>query len=83
MIKYDWYDPNTNVGGNDIGKAGTNLTLTDINFSTLGLGLTRYFNGNLKLLAYYDWVKNESTALTGYTRDALDNVFTLRMQFRF
>lgn len=83
MAKYDWYDSNTNVGGTDIGKAGSNLTLTDIKFSTLGFGLTRYFNDNLKLLAYYDWVKNESTTLTGYAADALDNVLTVRMQFRF
>jgi len=32
---------------------------------------------------WYDLVKNESTALTGYTNDLRDNVFTCRLQFRF
>lgn len=81
MAKYDWYDPNIKAGAKQIGT--TNLTAADIRFTTLGLGLTRYFNNNLKLLGYYAMVKNENTALTGYTEDLNDNVFTLRMQLRF
>jgi len=81
MAKYDWYDPNTKVQKKEIGA--TNLTSGDIKFSTLGVGLTRYFSGDLKILAYYDFVRNETTALTGYTSDVKDNVFTLRMQVRF
>jgi hypothetical protein len=83
MAKYDWYDPNTNVSSSDIGKAGTNLSATDIKYSTIGLGLTRYFSDNLKMLVYYDLVNNEKTALTGYTSDVKDNVLTIRMQMRF
>jgi hypothetical protein len=83
MVKYDWYDPNRLVSGSDIGRSGTNLTPADIKFSTLGVGLTRYFSGNLKLLAYYDLVRNEKTALSEYQTDVPDNVFTLRMQLRF
>ena len=33
LVKYDWYDPNTKVKGNEIGKPGTNLTAADIKFS--------------------------------------------------
>jgi hypothetical protein len=83
MAKYDWYDPNTKVADLEIGKASTNLASGDIKFSTLGIGLTRYFSGNLKLLAYYEFVRNEETALPGFIEDIKDNVFTFRMQLRF
>lgn len=83
MVKYDWYDPNRLVSASDIGKSTSNLSATDIKISTLGVGLTRYFTGNLKILAYYDFVQNEKTALAGYTGDVPDDVFTLRMQLRF
>lgn len=83
MLKYDWYDPNRAVSAMNIGKTATNLTATDIKFSTFGAGLTHYFSGNLKVLAYYDFVRNEKTALAGYTDDVPDDVFTLRMQLRF
>ena len=81
MAKYDWYDPNTKASGKDIGAS--NLTAADIKYATLGIGLTRYFTGNLKVLAYYAMVQNEKTTLAGYTEDLKDNVFTLRMQLRF
>jgi hypothetical protein len=81
MAKYDWYDPNTKAQKKEIGA--TNLTSADIKFSTLGVGLTRYFSGNLKVLAYYDMVRNENTLLPGFTSDIRDNIFTLRMQVRF
>jgi phosphate-selective porin len=83
MVKYDWYDPNTKVKTGAIGKPATNLSAADIKFSTLGFGLTRYINDNVKVLAYYDWVKNEKTALPDYTNDIKDNVFTCRVQVRF
>lgn len=81
MAKYDWYDPNTKAEKNEIGL--TNLTVADIKFSTLGLGITRYFSNNLKVLAYYSIVRNEHTLLPGFTSDIEDDIFTLRMQIRF
>jgi hypothetical protein len=83
MVKYDWYDPNTNVKNSDIGKAAANLSATDIKFSTLGAGITHYINPNLKLLLYYDQVTNERTALPGYADDIKDNIITCRLQMRF
>jgi hypothetical protein len=83
MVKYDWYDPNTAVKASAIGKPATNLSEADIKFSTLGFGLTRYINDNVKVLAYYDWVKNEKTALPDYKGDIKDNIFTCRVQVRF
>jgi hypothetical protein len=82
MAKYDWYDPNVNAEGKEIGT--TNLTGGDIKFSTFGFGLTKYFSsGSLKVLAYYAIVRNEITQLQGFSADIKDNVFTLRMQLRF
>ncbi len=83
MAKYDWYDPNVKVKTNEIGKAGTNLTIADVRYDTYGFGLTRYFTGNFKMLAYYEIVHNETTGLNNFQNDIEDNVFTLRMQFRF
>lgn len=83
MLKYDWYDPNKAVAGGDIGRPGTNLAAADIKYSTFGLGLTRYFSGNFKMLAYHDFVRNEKTGLPDVADDLPDNVFTLRMQLRF
>ncbi len=83
MMKYDWYDPNKKVSSGQIGKTGTNMTLSDIKFSTLGIGITRYFSGNLKFLVYYDIVRNEKTQLLGFEKDVEDNIFTFRLQLRF
>jgi hypothetical protein len=82
-VKYDWYDPNTRVKGNDIGKPGVNLSATDIKYSTLGFGYIYYINDNLKLVLWYDVIKNESTLMPGYTADLKDNLLTCRLQFRF
>ena len=82
VIKYDWYDPNRDVKGKQIsGDAG--LTKADIRYNTLGAGYVHYFDEHTKLMLYYDWVKNEATALSGYTTDLQDNVFTCRIQYRF
>ncbi len=83
LLKYDWYDPNIKVNKSEIGKAGTNLTAADIKYSTLGTGYVYHFNTQTKLIFYYDWVKNESTQFSGFTKDLQDNVFTCRLQFRF
>jgi hypothetical protein len=83
VIKYDWYDPNRQVAATQIGKAGANFTPADIRYATLGVGLTRHFSENVKLLAYHSFVRNESTLLDDYTGDLADDVFTLRLQFRF
>jgi hypothetical protein len=83
LLKYDWYDPNTEVQDEEIGKPGTNLTPADIKFSTLGMGYVFYFHPQIKLTLYYDLVKNEITQLPGYTSDIKDNIFTCRLQFRF
>jgi hypothetical protein len=83
LLKYDWYDPNTKVSNEEIGETGTNLTPADIRYSTLGVGYAYYFNDHVKVIGYYEFVKNESTLLPGYSNDLKDNILTLRLQFRF
>jgi hypothetical protein len=82
-IKYDWYDPNTDVKGEEIGKAGNNINATNIKYTTVSAGYNYYIDDNVRLMFWYDFVKNENTSLTGYTGDVKDNVFTARLQFRF
>lgn len=83
VAKYDWYDPNVNIAGKEIGKTGTNTKLADIRFDTYGFGITYRMNTNLKFVMYYDLVKNEETLISGYGQDIKDNVMTARMQFKF
>lgn len=83
LIKYDWYDPNVKVKEAEIGKQGTNFTNADVRFNTWGFGFLRQLNDNLRLVIYYDWVKNEITNLSGYTKDLEDNILTLRFHYRF
>jgi len=80
ILKYDIYDPNTEVKGDEI---TSNLTQADIKYTTTGLGLAYRYDQNVKFTAYYDMVTNENTQLSGYTKDLKDNVFTLRMQYKF
>ncbi len=82
-IKYDWYDPNTDVKGNEIGMNNNNLNSTDIKYSTVTIGYNYIISENLRLMLWYDLIKNESTALNGYTGDIEDNIFTARLQFKF
>ncbi|THU42042.1 porin [Niastella caeni] len=82
-IKYDWYDPNTQVKGEEIGKDGNNINATNIKYSTLNVGYNFVVNENVRLMLWYEFVKNEKTSLAGYTSDLKDNVFTTRLQFRF
>ena len=96
VVKYDWLDPNTKLSGADImskSSAGKNTALgtADIKFNTIGFGWNYRFNSQVKLMAYYEIVKNETTGLSPVglnrtldtSKDLKDNVFTLRVQYKF
>ena len=89
IIKYDWYDPNTDVEKDEVGKTVNNgmkaTSTTDVKYSTLGLGLAYRWDANVKLTAYYDIIKNETSSNLPplYRTNQLDNVFTLRAQVKF
>lgn len=83
VLKYDWFDPNTEVSGNEIGATGSKLRQTDIKYTTFGIGYNFYMTDNVRWVFYYDHITNENTQLTGYKNDLEDDVFTCRLQFRF
>jgi len=95
VAKYDWYNPNTEISGNDIGSTSATAG-NDITKSNIGLGIFWRINPALRMTVYYDVVQNETTnqlndtkddsgKITGYgyENDRKDNVFTLRLQYKF
>jgi hypothetical protein len=87
VIKYDYYDPNTDIAGHSIGKSvsgGKATGSADLAYATWGFGYFADVNRNLRLTAYYDLVINEkSNSLAKYERDLKDNIFTIRVQYKF
>lgn len=86
VFKYDWYDPNTKVSGDQIAASTSKLSKTDLKYTTIGLGYNYKWDNNVKITFYYDMVTNEKTkylSSTGYWKDMPDNVFTLRFQYKF
>lgn len=82
IFKYDWFDPNKKVSGNEI-NAMNGFTAADVRFDTFGFGFLHHFNPHLKAVIYYDVIKNEKTKLINFENDLADNVLTLRTQFYF
>ncbi len=86
VVKYDWYDPNTKVSGDQLGASSSKLSATDIKYSTLGLGYNYKFDNNIKISLYYDMVTNETSknlVSKALWKDIPDNVFTVRFQYKF
>jgi len=84
VLKYDAYDPNTQVKGNEVGVEGSYTTKTDLAQSTVGVGAIYNLNKHIRLHAYYEFNFNEkSDLIKGYEDNREDNVFTLRLQYKF
>ena len=85
VVKYDSYDPNSAVSGDQIGQvSAAKLSAGDLKYSTLGLGWVHYWDDNIKFTFYYDSVSNETSKnLAVYNQDLKDNVFTFRIQYKF
>lgn len=82
VLKYDFYDPNTQISKDEIGLNETGKG--DLSYQTWGAGLLWDINSSLRLVAYYDWIQNEtSNHLSNYQKDLKDNVATLRLQYKF
>ena len=80
--KYDWYDPNSKVSKDRVGQNGTNKT--DLSQSTIGVGALWNINSAIRLQAYYEFNRNEKTThVAGFGKDVKDDVFTLRLQYKF
>jgi hypothetical protein len=82
LVGYDVYDPNNKVSESQIGL-DNNTTAGDIKFRTLGYGLTYMVNTRVKLTMYNERVINASAPLENYNNDIKDDVFTLRLQYRW
>jgi hypothetical protein len=82
-LKYDAYDPNTKLSGDDIGtKSGSSSS--DLNYNTLTLAWHNYWDDNVRITFAYEIPMNEkSNKLSGYKDDVKDNTFTLRIQTKF
>ncbi len=96
ILKYDVYDPNTDVEGSNVkpivGVAipgQTALSPTDLMYTTFGYGATFYWDESVRFTIYHDIIANEkaSSLATGsalpFISDRKDNVFTFRMQAKF
>ena len=83
LLKYDWYDPNTDVKGKEIGVPQSKLTQADICYDTWGVGVLQHLNSHVKVTLFYDIVHNEFTSLPPYDVDAKDNILTVRAQLSF
>jgi phosphate-selective porin len=82
VVKYDFYDPNVKIAGNNIGLNGSDVG--DVSFNTLGFGLLFRANSNIRLQAFYEMLTDDKTSnLADYASDRKDNVFTLRLQYKF
>jgi hypothetical protein len=90
VVKYDSYDPNSDVSGADVSNANK-LGKDELAYTTTGLGWIYHWDENVKLVAYYDMVKNEtcnadyvhSSSMKFYTKELMDDVFTFRIQYKF
>ncbi|MDR2839702.1 MAG: hypothetical protein LBV75_00325 [Paludibacter sp.] len=82
VLKYDFYDPNTKISKNEIGQ--NNTAAGDIAQNTLGFGLLWRATNSIRLQAYYEINRNEMTEnLDKYKSDIKDNLFTVRLQYKF
>lgn len=81
VLKYDSYDPNRKLSKGDC------LTDGDVAYSTLGFGWLYRANANLRLMAYYEVNYNEKVdnglVSSKFASNIKDNVFTLRVQYKF
>lgn len=83
VLKYDSYDPNTKVSGNEADTA-KGFTKADLSQNTFGFGALWRINSALRLQAFYEINKNEKSAnIAGMDKDLNNDVFTLRMQYKF
>lgn len=81
-IKYDNYNPNTQIEEKNINDT------KDLPLSTLGIGINNYSFDNIRISLWYDINKTTtSNNLIGAKKllanDPVDNLLTLRFQFKF
>jgi phosphate-selective porin len=73
IARYDGYDPNSELSGDDAKK--------EVYYRTLNLAWQYYLNDNIRFTVSYSMPKNETNAT--YSKDLKDNVLGIRMQAKF
>jgi hypothetical protein len=82
VVKFDYYDPNSEVSGKEIDlyyyKNGTTtpigltaLSPADVAYWTIGFGYNYYINKHLSVMLYYEMINNEITAIPKYNGDLI------------
>jgi phosphate-selective porin len=79
ILKYDWYDPNSKVSGDEIGINGN----ADLSQNTWGFGALWRINNSFRLQAFYEINQREASTNLSGLNDRKENVFTLRLQYKF
>lgn len=82
VFRYDMYDPNTKLSGNDVLKAD------DLKYSTYTFGWQYFYDENLKVVLGYTMPLNEKSDLVGgdylsANDDKKDSTFSIRLQAKF
>jgi hypothetical protein len=82
IVRYDVYDPNTKLAGNDVAKT------SELKYSTLTLSWQYFYDENVKIVAGYALPTNEKSTNSGMSadfanRDKKDNQFSIRIQTKF
>lgn len=79
-IRYDEFDPNNKLKGEDVG-----MTAGDLKFSTWTFGWQYFYDENVKVVLGYTMPTNEKSTVVGgdYIKDKRDNIFTIRLQASF
>jgi hypothetical protein len=83
-LRYDYYDPNTDIKGKDVRVvkytstdattlASRNSGKSDLATSTISLALHHYFDDNLRVTLNYDIVKNEKVGSEGLLTESYTN----------
>ncbi len=73
VARYDYFDPNTELSGDDAKK--------EVAYKTITLAWQYYLNDNIRLTVNYEIPKNDTNSTIA--DDIKDNVFGLRLQAKF
>ena len=94
VLKYDSYDPNTDMNKDDISAAtiASGVSPASLMFNTIGVGGIYHWDENIEFMLYFDIVQPEkptsadamaNAAFYPYTLDMKANVMTFRVQYKF
>jgi phosphate-selective porin len=98
-VRYDAFDPNTEVGGDEIGKKGSKLNVNDAAQSAVVIAWNYFWDDAVKFTLAYDINQNEKVStdlvtnlaagqkpdatFAKWSKDFDNNQWTFRMQVKF